>query len=70
MTWLTLVNLVLKVVGGVLDHLRESRLIRAGVDAEQARERLAVVKNIQRARRAVDRARIDVSQLRDKYRRQ
>ncbi|MDP6785569.1 MAG: hypothetical protein QGI13_00430 [Rhodospirillales bacterium] len=53
----------------VLAYLQESRLIRAGADAEQARERLAVAQNIGRARRAVDRARVDADRLRQKYRR-
>ena len=69
MTWLTAVNLLLKVVGGILDHLREGRLIQAGADAELVRQQLAVAKSIKRARRAVERARINAGELRDKYRR-
>ncbi len=71
MTWLTAVNLLLKVAGGILDHLREGRLIQAGADAEQVEQQRAVAQSIKRARRAVQRARVDahVGELRDKYRR-
>ena len=60
---------MLKVVGGILDHLREGRLIQAGADAEQTQQQRAVAQSIKRARRAVERARIDAGELRDKYRR-
>ena len=69
MTWLTAVTLLLRVVGGILDHLREGRLIQAGADAEQVEQQRAVAQSIKRARRAVERARIDAGELRDKYRR-
>jgi hypothetical protein len=69
MSWLTLVNLLLKVVGSVLDHLHETRLVKAGANMEQLKEHLVVAQHIVRARRAVDHARVDASKLRDKYRR-
>ena len=69
MTWLTAVTLLLRVVGGILDHLREGRLIQAGADAETLAQQLAAAKSIKRAKRAVERARIDAGRLRDKYRR-
>jgi hypothetical protein len=68
-SWLTLVNLLLKVVGGILNYLHETRLIKAGADAEQLKELLVVSQNVVRARRAVDRARVDANKLRNKYRR-
>ena len=69
MTWLTLITLLLKIAGGALDYLQKNRLIKAGADAEQTKKHLAMVQNINRARRAVDRARVDAIQLREKYRR-
>ena len=67
MTWLTLVNLLLKVVGGVLNHLHESRLIQAGKDAATVAEIKTINRHIRRARSAVNRAAIDATELRNKY---
>ena len=69
MTWVTLVNLLLKVVGGVLNHLYESRLIQAGKDAATVAEIKTINRHIRRARSAVNRAAIDATELRNKYRR-
>ena len=69
MTWLAFITVLLKVAGGILGYLQQSQLTKAGADAEQAKRHLAVVQNITRARRAVDRARADAGQLRKTYRR-
>jgi hypothetical protein len=69
MSWLTLANLLLKVVGGVLNHFHESKLIQAGKDAATVAEIKTISRHIRRARSAVNRATVDATELRNKYRR-